>query len=240
MITREFKARGITERLQIYRKLPSVDDPSETTSSWDSYDGKMLSEIVLQANEVIFKPIPKGSRKADRVVDYYIFDVGIIREAHEGIRSSPTYKFPNLDKFHLLNSPDSNVFEDANTQGNDDTKSDDDTESVQTVSSKLTNLSLGAPNTRSTPAASTPTVAAPAVSTSAASTSVEPTLAASISAAALAEMQLLQEGSNRKRAVSGTAATSSSKKVISRGRRAAPVATSDSDYHYQTRSKDQH
>jgi hypothetical protein len=51
-------------------------------------------------------------------------------------------------------------------------------------------------------------------------------------------MQLLQEGSNRKRAVSGTAATSSLKK--SRGRRAAPVATSDSDYHYQTRSKDQH
>src|SRR5579871_613760 len=36
------------------------------------------------------------------------------------------------------------------------------------------------------------------------------------SAAALAEMQLLQEGSNRKRAVSKTAVTSSSKRVVAR------------------------
>jgi len=32
MIAREFKARGIKERLQIYRKLPSADDESEITS----------------------------------------------------------------------------------------------------------------------------------------------------------------------------------------------------------------
>jgi hypothetical protein len=236
MIAREFKARGIMERLQIYRKLPSIEDPSETTSSWDSYNGKMLSEIVLQANETIFKPIPKGSRKAVRIVDHYIFDVGIVREAHEGTRSSPTHEFPthefpDLDEFHLPSSPDNNLLEDANTQNNDDVQSDDDAKSVQTVSSKLTNLSLGAPKARSTPVAPP----APAASTSAtAVTSVE-----SISAAALAEMQLLQESSNRKRAVSGTAATSSSKRVLSRGRRATPVATSDSNYHYQTRSKDQ-
>ena len=239
MIAREFKAKGIMERLQIYRKLPSVDDPSETTSSWDSYDGKILSKIILEANEVIFKPIPKGSRKADRIIDHYVFDVGIIREAREGIRSSLTHEFPDLNEFHLPNSPDNNLSEDANTQSNDDApQSDDDAASIQTVSSKLTNLSLGVPKARSTlVAASAPAASDPAAlpaATSLASTSVE-----SISAAALAEMQLRQEGSNRKRAVSGTAATSSSKKVISRGRKAAPVPTSNSDYHYQTRSKDQ-
>src|SRR5437762_11295257 len=115
MIAREFKAKGIMERLQIYRKLLSVDDPSETTSSWDSYNGKMLSKIILQANEVIFKPILKGSQKADQIIDYYVFDVGIIREAREGIRSSLTHEFPDLDKFHLPNSPDNNLSKDANT-----------------------------------------------------------------------------------------------------------------------------
>ena len=40
----------------------------------------MLSSIVLQANETLYKPMPKGTRKADRMVDYYVFDVGIIRE----------------------------------------------------------------------------------------------------------------------------------------------------------------
>src|SRR5579871_2385496 len=219
MIEREFEARGITERLQIYRKLPSIEDPSEATSSWDSYDGKMLSEIVLQANETIFKPTPKGSRKAGRIVDYYVFDVGIIREAHEGsTRSSPTHEFPDLDEFRPPNSPDNDVFEDANSQNNDDAQSDNDAESVQTVSSKLTSLSLGAPMARSTPVAPP----APAASTSA-------TVVASTSAAALAEMQLLQEGSNRKRAVSKTAVTSSSKRVVSRGE----------NFRYQTRSKDQ-
>ena len=196
----------------------------------------MLSEIILQANDTIFKPIPKGSRKADWIVDHYIFDVGIIREAHEGTYSSPTNEFPYLYDFHHPNRPDNDQFEDANTQNNDDAQSDNDAESVQTVSSKLTSLSLGAPMARSTPVAPP----APAALTSAtAVTSAESISATSISAAALAETQLLQESSNRKRAVSRTAATSSSKRVLSRGRRATPVAVGDGNYPYQTRSRDQ-
>src|SRR5579871_628677 len=80
MIAREFKARGIKERLQIYRKIPSAADKSEITSSWSSFDGKMLSNIVLRANEIVYKPLRKWDRKADRKVDHYVFDVGIVRE----------------------------------------------------------------------------------------------------------------------------------------------------------------
>src|SRR5579871_1823136 len=80
MIAREFKARGIKERLQIYRKIPSAADKSEITSSWSSFDGKMLSNIVLRANEIVYKPLRKWDREADRKVDHYVFDVGIVRE----------------------------------------------------------------------------------------------------------------------------------------------------------------
>jgi len=59
-------------------KIPSADDQSEITSSWNSFKDKMLSSIVLQANETFYKPTPKGTRKADRMVDYYVFDVGRI------------------------------------------------------------------------------------------------------------------------------------------------------------------
>src|SRR5579871_6452607 len=80
MIAREFEARGIKERLQIYRKIPSAADNSKITSSWSSFDGKMLSKIVLRANEIVYKPLRKWDRKADRKVDHYVFDVGIVRE----------------------------------------------------------------------------------------------------------------------------------------------------------------
>jgi len=178
MITREFKARGIREDLQIYRKLPSADDESEMTTSWDSFDGKRLSRIVLQANEVVYKPIPKGARKALRTVDYYVFDVGIIREQFVG-ESSFWPESPSLEPLDELflnhrRSVGSNANRGdtiPNSEGDNDNlfikdtraPTDDDAQSVHTVSSKLTNLSLRV----------------------------------------------------RKRAVSGTAATSSSKRVVS-------------------------
>jgi hypothetical protein len=223
MLDREFKARGIKERLQIYRKVPSEDDTSEITSSWSSFKNKRLSTIVLQANETFYKPIPKGSRKAHRMVDYYVFDVGIVRERlakepsiltdidHSRYFFTPEAKSSTWDEYDNQNPP----FEGTKAP------SDDDAESVHTVSSKLTNLSLRVLKARDnrrerelTPPSAQPLTSEPV-----------PT------------MTQEQERNNRKRAVSGTAATSSSKRVVSQARRTPQVASKEG--RYQTRSKDQ-
>jgi len=77
----------------------------------------MLSSIVLQANETFYKPTPKGTRKADRMVDYYVFGVGIIRE--QLILREPSEPEPlvitddehtNSDYFEALPSPPGNRF----------------------------------------------------------------------------------------------------------------------------------
>jgi len=217
MIGREFKARGIKERLQIYRKVPSADDQSEITSSWDSFDGKMLSKIVLQANETIYKPMPKGSRKTKQTVDYYIFDVGIIREQQIREPSVLPEEFSDLDECLIPDSQDDN----NNNLFSKDTQapSDDDTQSVHTVSSRLTNLSLRVQKTRDEGRAEA---------------TVPTCVPTSTSAPVPAEIQR-QDSIHRKRAVSGTAPTSSSKRVISRS--ATPVAPREG--RYQTRSKGQ-
>jgi hypothetical protein len=271
MIAREFKARGIEERLQIYRKIPSAADRSEITSSWDSFDGKMLSMIVLRANETVYKPLPKWARKADRKVDYYVFDVGIIRE--QPILREPSFQ-PELEAEspfkETFSTPDRNEFSDLDeffipdSDNNNNnlfvkdthTLSDDDTQSVHTVSSKFTDLSLGVPKardkgrvqaaapsasaSRSGPASSS-TPASPLVPASP-SALAPPSASASTSAPAstlaLALTEIQRQGSiHRKRAVSGSASASSSKKVISRRYKAAPGASREGGY--QTRSKDQ-
>jgi len=236
MLEREFKARGIKERLQIYRKVPSEDDKSEITSSWNSFKDKRLSTIVLQANETFYKPIPKGSRKAQRTVDYYVFDVGIVRETlvrepsiqPESLTDidysryfTPEAESSTWDEFRPGN-PGSDINRVPNSQYDDQNlpPSDDDAESVHTVSSKLTNLSLRVSKARDKGREREPTPPSTQPSTS------EP----------VPTMTQEQGNNNRKRAVSGTAATSSSKRVISR-RQAPQVASNDS--RYQTRSKDQ-
>jgi hypothetical protein len=262
MIAREFKARGIKERLQIYRKIPSEADKSEITSSWESYDGKMLSKIVLRANDIIYKPLSKWARKGDREVDYYVFDVGIIREqpilrepsfqpeSEAELPFKETFSAPDTNEFSELDElliPDSE--NDNNNFFVNDTHalSDDDTQSVHTVSSKFTDLSLGAPKARDkgrVQAASPSASASPSVPTSP-SASAPPSGPASTSprssitlAAPASTSEIQRQGSiHRKRAVSGSASVSSPKRVISRRHRVAPEVPRVRGY--LTRSKDQ-
>jgi hypothetical protein len=221
MVQREFTARDIKPRLQIYRKTPSADDPSEVTSSWDSFEDRRLSSIVRQANETVYKPLPKGARKALRTVDYYVFDVGIIREKF----ASPQPEYDD-DGFYLIPGTPTNEFSDPDdlpslpgNAGNNTnreasathTSGDDDAQSVHTV---FTSLSLGVPMARQ----STPATSVQAPTLLPASTSV-PVPGGGMS--------------SRKRAVSGTASTSTSKRVISQR------AASREGGRYQTRSKGQ-
>ena len=151
------------------------------------------------------------------MITYYIFDVGIIREQQIREPSVLPEEFSDLDESLIPDSQDDNndnlFIKDTHAP------SDDDTQSMHTVSSRLTNLSLGVPKARDEGRAEA---------------TVPTSVLTSTSAIVPVEIQR-QDSIHRKRAASGTAPTSSSKRVISR--RATPVAPREGGY--QTRSKGQ-
>ena len=152
----------------------------------DSFDSKMLSSIVLRANETIYKPLQKGSRKGHQTVDYYVFDVGIIQENLIQAEPSESSLIDDeyTDYFNPTRSPPGNEFSSLDDRADDDDEflipnSQDDNngaQSVHTVSTDFTTLSIGVPKVRNkegvqatapiSAAASTSAAAAKTVSTS--------------------------------------------------------------------------
>src|SRR5579871_5516502 len=134
----------------------------------------MLSKIVLRANEIVYKPLRKWVRKADRKVDHYVFDVGIVREqpitreislqpeSEAELPFSKTFSTHEYDRNESSHFNEEIVIPDSYNDNNDlfirdngdndpvvDTLTDDDdAQSVHTVSSKFTDLSLGVPKAR--------------------------------------------------------------------------------------------
>ena len=232
----------------------------------------MLSKIVLRANEIVYKPLRKWVRKADRKVDHYVFDVGIVREqpitreislqpeSEAELPFSKTFSTHEYDRNESSHFNEEIVIPDSYNDNNDlfirdngdndpvvDTLTDDDdAQSVHTVSSKFTDLSLGVPRARDkgrvqmvAPSASAPPLAAAPVSPSLLPlipVAVSSSTSTSTSALALTEIQ--RQGSiHRKRAVSGSASTSSSKRAISQRHKVALEASREDGY--LTRSKSQ-
>src|SRR5579871_6580979 len=60
MIAREFEARGIKERLQIYRKIPSAADSSEITSSWSSLTARCSRRLYFVLMRLSINPFASG------------------------------------------------------------------------------------------------------------------------------------------------------------------------------------